>query len=310
MTTEDGLGKLIRSGLRLEEPPKVLIKNIGKMELSVVEGVKRSPDKILSGSLQMEDSYIVNVPLSDYLGCENWENGRYAATRDLRAGSTIVADLKRDPRFVIDRSFHTVHFHVPRSALDAAADGSDAPRIGELIYRVGVGYDDPVVRHLMSAMRPALAQPEQANGMFVEYMVLALAAHLARTYGNLQASGRPSKGGLAGWQERRALEIIAANLSGDVSLHDLAAECRLSMGHFSRAFRQSTGMPPHRWLLHRRIEAATEMMNGTRLSLADIAAATGFADQSHFTQVFKRQKGATPGTWRREHATGPVRHDD
>jgi AraC-like DNA-binding protein len=107
------------------------------------------------------------------------------------------------------------------------------------------------------------------------------------------------RGGLAPWQARRAKELLNANLDGKLPLSQLAEECGLSTRHFARAFRQSTGVPPHRWLLSRRVERAKELLHDAALSLAEIALACGFADQSHFTRTFTTLVGLSPGLWRR-----------
>ena len=107
-----------------------------------------------------------------------------------------------------------------------------------------------------------------------------------------------SRGGLAPWQERRAKEVLSANLDGGVPLKDVARECRLSVSHFSRAFRRTMGVAPHHWLLTRRIEVAKEKLRDRRLSLSDVALVCGFADQSHLTRVFTGMVGVSPGAWR------------
>jgi AraC family transcriptional regulator len=98
---------------------------------------------------------------------------------------------------------------------------------------------------------------------------------------------------------RRAKEILCANLDGSVPLKEVARECRLSVSHFSRAFRRTMGVPPHKWLLTRRIEVAKERLRDHQLSLLDVALACGFADQSHLTRVFTCMVGLSPGAWRR-----------
>jgi AraC family transcriptional regulator len=110
---------------------------------------------------------------------------------------------------------------------------------------------------------------------------------------------RPVRGGLAPWQERRAKEVLSANLDGGVPLTEVARECRLSVSHFSRAFRRTMGVAPHNWLVARRIEVAKEKLRYSRLSLSDVALACGFADQSHLTRAFTGMVGASPGAWRR-----------
>jgi AraC-like DNA-binding protein len=116
------------------------------------------------------------------------------------------------------------------------------------------------------------------------------------------APARTSPGGLAPWQERRAKEIIDANLGGDVSLAELARECGLSTSHFARAFRRTTGTAPHQWLLRRRVEKARHLLGDRKSALSEVALACGFADQSHFTRVFAKISGTSPGAWRRRFA--------
>jgi len=107
---------------------------------------------------------------------------------------------------------------------------------------------------------------------------------------------------LAPWQLKRVTEFISANLADALQLCDLAALSGLSPSHFGRAFKGSTGLPPHRWHLNQRIERARAMLADANASLADVACATGFADQSHFTRVFSRTVGMSPGAWRRSQA--------
>jgi AraC-like DNA-binding protein len=127
--------------------------------------------------------------------------------------------------------------------------------------------------------------------------MLALGAHVAQAYGGMRPVLRPVRGGLAPWQVRRATEML--NLDGDVPLKEVANECRLSVSHFSRAFRRTMGMAPHQWLLTKRIEGAKEKLRDNETSLSDVALACGFADQSHLTRVFTRMVGISPGAWRR-----------
>jgi transcriptional regulator GlxA family with amidase domain len=107
---------------------------------------------------------------------------------------------------------------------------------------------------------------------------------------------------LAPWQVKRVTDFISANLTETVRLSELAAISGLSPSHFGRAFKGSTGLPPHRWQLNMRIERARAMLSDAGASLADIACATGFADQSHFTRVFSKIVGTSPGAWRRGQA--------
>ena len=104
------------------------------------------------------------------------------------------------------------------------------------------------------------------------------------------------RGGLAPWQTKRAIEKLDSDLGGKLSLQQIAAEFDLSVSHFSRAFRISTGLPPHQWLLRQRVKVAKQLMTVRDLPLSEIAISAGFANQSHFTRVFlglgRRQPGS------------------
>ena len=80
-----------------------------------------------------EDAYLVSLKLRDYPDCECWERGRCITKADVRAGATYLYDLKRDPRFVIDRPYHSIFFYLPRSALDDIARQGGVKRIHDLV---------------------------------------------------------------------------------------------------------------------------------------------------------------------------------
>jgi AraC-like DNA-binding protein len=111
---------------------------------------------------------------------------------------------------------------------------------------------------------------------------------------------RPS-GGLAPGALRRVREHVEARLSERICLSELAAIARLSDCHFSRAFKQSVGVPPHRYIMTRRIAAATRLMQDSDRPLTEISQAVGFCDQSHFTRVFVDVMGETPRGFRWRH---------
>ena len=109
-------------------------------------------------------------------------------------------------------------------------------------------------------------------------------------------------GGLVPRQLRRVTEYIVEHLAETVRLGDLAAITGLSQSQFGRAFKASTSVTPHRWQLNARIAKAQDLLLSGAMPLSEIALVTGFAEQSHFTRVFKRVVGASPRAWQREHA--------
>ena len=131
---------------------------------------------------------------------------------------------------------------------------------------------------------------------------IAEVLRIAAAHPQVHAAGidpRPVRGGLAPWQMRRTAQVLNKGLGSKVTLAHLAAECGRSVAHFARAFKQTTGRTPHRWLVEQRVEHAKRLLAASALPLAEIAAICGFADQSHFTRVFSRLVGSGPGAWRR-----------
>ena len=159
---------------------------------------------------------------------------------------------------------------------------------------------EPLVRatiaNLTRFLLESLARGEQGRwlaGKIADTLCLHLIATCGRT-----VVRRYAKGGLAPWQQRRVQEIIQDGLSRPLRIEELARACELSLSYFSRAFRSSTGEPPHHWLLGKRVEKAKNLLQVTELQLAEIAVDCGFSDQSHFNRTFAKFTGLAPGRWR------------
>ena len=155
--------------------------------------------------------------------------------------------------------------------LNAVAAEAGSPPLDELRYQRAVGIDDAVARQLLSSLLPAIAQPEHAHPLFLDHVVMAMASHVAYAYGSVHARQGAHRGGLAAWRLKRATEMMSETLGEGPALSRLATECGLSTRHFARAFRQSTGVSPHRWLLRHRVQRARELLRLQALPLADIA---------------------------------------
>ncbi|THD83263.1 MAG: AraC family transcriptional regulator [Phenylobacterium sp.] len=245
------------------------------------------------------DGYIISFPILGQERMGYWEEGRHLGELDLAAGAVTVHDCRRQPMVFIDGPVHTLLWYVSNKALDALAEDASVPRIGGLRHDATPGNFDGTISAINLSLLAALKAPEHANRLFVDHVTLAFATHVAQTYGGMEAAARLVEGGLAPWQERRAKEMLLADLTGAIPLAEISAACRLSSSHFARAFRRSAGLAPHAWLLQARIERSMILLRENRLSLSEIALVCGFVDQSHFTRVFVRRVSMTPGAWRR-----------
>jgi AraC family transcriptional regulator len=111
----------------------------------------------------------------------------------------------------------------------------------------------------------------------------------------------PPKGTLlAPWRAKKLYRFIEENLDHKLSLEVLARQVGLSRSHFARACKNTFGLPPCEWVIRRRVERAQTLMRETHTPLSQVALACGFADQAHFSRLFRRVAGMTPRGWRRD----------
>jgi AraC-like DNA-binding protein len=233
---------------------------------------------------------------------ELWTNGRRDGDTRFARGSWI-AHAPGDSFRAIGRSAcRVLRVVIPESALGAAV-AELGLAAGAVDIATGLSGPSPFLLGLADEMQAALGARSEPARLYAETLGGTFLHHLVVRHSSL-AGTRRGRGGagaaLAPWRLRRATEFLEANLAADVSLQDLADEVGLSPHHLCTAFRRSTGLPPHRWLLARRIERAKELLAAGRLSLAEVALACGFASQQHFTVAFRRATGLTPGRMRRE----------
>ncbi len=164
-----------------------------------------------------------------------------------------------------------------------------------------------VVMELYKAVSSALEGERESARQHIERADLFLRSELsARADGEyaILDHQRPKsiRGGLAPCQIRRVKTHIEANLDATIRVKELAELVRLSSFHFCRAFRDSFGDSPHGYVMRRRVERAQGLMLTTDVSLGQIAAECGLADQAHFNKLFRRFVGESPGMWRRARA--------
>lgn len=172
----------------------------------------------------------------------------------------------------------------------------DHPRLEHQVFRRQHQAKD---KHLQALMQALLVEAEMGgpNGrLYADTISTALVAHFVNHYSldtpgnlfNLPPSERQRLG--------RVIDYIESHLTADISLSDLALEAGLSKFHFSRLFKDVVGLTPHKYLLRRRVEKATQFLKQGE-PITQVAYRFGFTDQSHFTRVFKQCKGLTPKTF-------------
>ena len=180
-----------------------------------------------------------------------------------------------------------------RDVLDRAAPGfTDFGRLHAMTFR------DEFVATLLYRLWNEARDPEAGSLLADSAIVTLLHALLRRSRqvkGPVRATAR-----LAPWQLRRATDYIVEHIAEDISLADVSAHVGLSCYHFARAFKSSTGLPPHRYLVRRRIERARELLTEGTSSITEIALDCGFGSSQHLATVFRRIVGTTPTAYRRD----------
>jgi hypothetical protein len=226
-------GEIFGDRLHAEHHVVLAVRTLRNTDATVTEVRSDHPTLEQSDPLPGGDVFCVGVQLRDFPRHEWWEDGRPAPVVPLGRGQITLYDLKRDPRFRMNNPFHSIHVALPRALMDGIAEESGARRITDVRYKPGEGISDPVIQRLILSLQPALASPERTSRLFVDHVVRAIAHHVAATYAHAPAVPLPT-GGLAPWQQRRALEFISAHLDGNLTVADIARHCRLSVGHSYR----------------------------------------------------------------------------
>ncbi len=159
--------------------------------------------------------------------------------------------------------------------------------------------DLPHLRAAMWAVDAELTAGGVGGPLAAESLANVLAVHLIRHVSAPRRLERGRDGVLPRGRLRAVVEYIEEHLDGCPTLAQLAAVVRLNPYHFARQFKAATGLPPHQYVILRRVERAKQLLQaGTDLSLAEVALRAGFSDQSQFSRHFKRLVGVTPGQFR------------
>jgi AraC family transcriptional regulator len=262
--------------------------------LQSATGIPDRTTRVPSEAALLVSVAILPVPLRAY---ELWIDGKAIDIPYIPSFRANVVDLQSDPVCWVGAGFDYVHYHVPRVGLDEIAKDHGIEPVGS--YKFAQGEHDIVLAQLTRYILPLIGSRDWTNALALDQFSLIVGAHVLKTYAGLPPLDVKKGGGLAPWQGRRATEMIRENLEGNIRLSDMARECGLSVSHFTRAFRNSFGQSPYRWLLERRLDHAKALLMTSDLPIADIAIRSGFFDQAAFTRAFGRIVGDSPGRWRR-----------
>jgi AraC family transcriptional regulator len=187
-----------------------------------------------------------------------------------------------------------VEMYPDPSLLRAVAGTSTTPEI-----RAAVATRDVVVLGVASILKRAHVHDEPLDDVHASTLAHRLAEHVVRRYCGIVPDRQHRA---PGQLDRRTLdgvaELVEARLADRLTVDDLAAAATLSTSHFTRAFRASTGLTPHQFVMSRRMERAKILLLHSTVSVPEIAYAVGYSNVSHFRRTFKRCTGFKPADLR------------
>ena len=290
---------VIGDRFKLGQPPTILARTAS---VSPIGFSRLKSDRAPAGrtkDVPPENAYLFHVQLKP-VSVDMWIDGKLSPATTKTSGTTFLYDLRANPVAEIYSSFDNVRFYISQASLDELAFDQGIRRTKGLAAQ-SMGFPDRTMFGLANALLDPVERAAERSTLFIDHVALAFFTHVMRTYGGAPVPDELASGALSPWQIRRVLDFLAAHLSEDPTVAELARECGLSSGYFARAFRRTTGVTPHQWLIGKRVERARGLLLGNGLALADIALVCGFVDQSHFTRVFAKLEGQPPGRWRRSH---------
>ena len=160
-------------------------------------------------------------------------------------------------------------------------------------------FEDVTLLSTAQKLTAVIESPDADNRAYLEALGFVLVHELVRLHRGSTPSKPTLRGGLAAWQQRAVTSYIEEHLAEPISLASLAELVGLSTYHFCRAFKQSVGMPPHRYHSRQRIERAKALLAKPALSVTEIGLAMGFSETSSFTAAFRKATGFTPSAYHR-----------
>jgi AraC family transcriptional regulator len=225
--------------------------------------------------------------------------GGQTSHRTLRSGDVIVTpagDAKHWQHFkeVVWISLRLSPEYVDRVAYQECFLRARRPEIHD-----NFGTRDSFIEETALRLLRSLESESFASRIYVESLTHELALHLLRHYSTPVCVAEKHRAvTLPPRKMQRAIEYIETNLCNDLTLSEIASTLSMSPGHFSHAFRQAVGFPPHRYVLNRRIERAKSMLRDSDLPISAIANRIGCSSPSSFSALFRRATGTTPRDYR------------
>ena len=165
---------------------------------------------------------------------------------------------------------------------------------------LATGHVDQKALMLAHLIREEFQNSRSPNHLYFDSLLTVFSTHLLRNYSSFRDRPAPRpRGGLSPRARRDVEDYIRAHIGESLSVNQLAQIADLSPSHFLRAFKQTIGRAPYKYVLATRLKQAERLVVSTDMELAEIAKITGFSSHSHMTSLMRRNKLTTPSNLRR-----------
>jgi AraC family transcriptional regulator len=203
-------------------------------------------------------------------------------------------------RVVGSEPFQVMHLHLGLPLFTRAIEEAYEKDSGAMHLRDLSGFKDDLLTTLIEALRGELTSRHPASSLFIQGVAQSLAVHLIRNYADQTKDIQEYKGGLPGFKLRKITDLMKTHLEDEFSLIRLAREAGMSEFHFSRLFKQTTGLTPSQYFIHLRMKKARRLLRETNQSVIEVGLEVGYTSPSHFAQIFRREVGISPSEYRRQ----------
>ena len=153
---------------------------------------------------------------------------------------------------------------------------------------------DAQIEHIGWALKAEMENGYPSGRSYMDALATGLATRIVRNHSSLARPHRPMKAAMPGRKLKAVLGYIEDNLERDLGLKEIADVAGLSVSHFKTLFRKSLGLPPHQYLIRRRVERAAIQLRGGQTPIGQIALENGFCHQSHLALHTRRVLGVSP----------------
>lgn len=211
-------------------------------------------------------------------------------------GTMILAPPDTDTCYDVEGPHRLASLAIDKNTLARFREQCDVETPSDFGVLHSTSFVDPTIETLLQRMCAQAVSEHPASDLFLDDATNTILTSLFVRSSAIERPARKSR--LSDAELARIRDLVEAQLEARLTISDLAAMTTLSDAQFARVFKETVGESPHQYVLGRRVRRACDLLEATAMPLAEIAFASGFASQSHMTDVFRQKVGTTPGRYR------------